>query len=522
MRRFLSVALLITLFFSASGRLQANDDGSKTDFDQGTSASDLLNKVRARAADQSQLSPLPKVSADYHALILKPVNPDGTYPGGLVQAIQNSEAYRTASGLKQDPRYGDLDSDVRQPLDADWAQINQSRSDLLSRASDWENRNEQLETDRQGLERERAALEQRRQAINSEVEQFNQQCTNRPLPPDEYQRCLAWRDRIEQKKQQYLSDVAEFNKKVDAWNSRSSAIFNERRTLVGQIQTWEDNARKWADAAKKALEDVCSHLSAVTLDPPNPPPLDAGGKQYPFKAIVSFGGVGFAPNSCAVEISWKIDGKIGTPSFPDPNDAKLMILTTGNDAADGSVSVKVTERKTNKEIIATALVKVKSRNCDFERLEKQYHENCPGGQPPVDCSKEGNCPKLLDGAARNMACVNAATEFNQQCFGGSNGDLSAAVTAANRAALTCQTIYAKLCNQGQPGPGWCKVLKIDRDESGRATRCHFACNVNGTISFPEGLPAPKGKPCIADEGDFFPIPQRSTGGPMCIPGQKDW
>ncbi|MBI4676832.1 MAG: hypothetical protein HY748_04555 [Elusimicrobia bacterium] len=58
-----------------------------------------------------------------------------------------------------------------------------------------------------------------------------------------------------------------------------------------------------------------------------------------------------------------------------------------------------------------------------------------------------------------------------------------------------------------PDVGWCKVLRIVRDPTdNHVILCKFLCNINGVLTPVDSPPQPTGKPCIADEGGFFPIP----------------
>lgn len=359
MRR-VSAFVLFAFSLTLSGHLLADETTPKIDFDQGVDSSAVLRKAREEA---KWLSPLPRITIPLKSLNVQLKNTAGVYPP-VTPLILNNAAYQNAANLRNDSRYRALPPRTLEPLEAEWRKINDIRRDLLSNASSWEGRNEQLYRDGQRLEQDRAVLDQRERDLNTEIDQYNQECTTRPVPPDEYRRCVAWRDSLIRRSDQLNRDIDDFNREVDAWNSRSSTIFDERGVLVGRINAWDVGIAAWIATAMEAIEGGgCGKLKGVRLYPANPPILSPRTRQ-PFEAILEFAEP--ADNPCPVTHLWTAEsrvGNIGVLSFPDLPNEKKSVLTTGNGAAQGSVSIEVEDVTNNVKFKATAQIIVTDNMC---------------------------------------------------------------------------------------------------------------------------------------------------------------
>lgn len=167
-------------------------------------------------------------------------------------------------------------------ITVDWTKINGTRSDLLSQASSWEGRNDQLYNDGLQLDRDKQTLDRRVGEFNAEVGRYNQACTTRPLPPDEYLRCVAWRDSLSGRQAQLENDIRNHNSRVNSWNQRSQAIFDQRRTIISNIENWEAWIQNWIETVKKAMAAVCRPV--VRLDSiPADGSVFSGGFSVPFQ-----------------------------------------------------------------------------------------------------------------------------------------------------------------------------------------------------------------------------------------------
>jgi len=242
--------------------------------------------------------------------------------------------------LRVDPKYLALDPAVLKPLETDWTDITAVRSDLLSQASGWESENEQLYIDGQQLDRDLTGLQRRQTDLNTEIDQYNQACTTHPLPPDQYQQCVAWRDGLIKRKSQLESDITQYNGRVNSWNQRSSAIFGRRGTLVGLIEGWERRIQQWIDTARKAMAAVCRkpYEIAVKPDPMNVP---TGGISRPFEAIVYFRENPIDAPECPLDLRWTFEPHPDVPGKVigeiSPRSGRTTTFTSGNFTGLGNI-----------------------------------------------------------------------------------------------------------------------------------------------------------------------------------------
>ena len=142
--------------------------------------------------------------------------------------------------MRQDPRYHALDPNTLEPLEAQWGEIQATRSSLLAQTSALEGKDQQLFRDGQVLDQETARLKQRKEALARETAQYNQQCTGHPLPPDQYQYCVQWQASLKQRIAQLNADIDQHNQKIHEWNQQSVAIKQSADALVAAIAAWEN------------------------------------------------------------------------------------------------------------------------------------------------------------------------------------------------------------------------------------------------------------------------------------------
>lgn len=313
MRLHLALAAL-PLLLSAQLAVAA-DDRPKVDFDQGVDASAFLERARELAA--KQLTPIPRIKRKLLKVTKrsKAVTGPGQYQP-ISPIITGSAAYPLGVNLRIDPKYLALDPVVLKPLEIDWTYITDVRSDLLSRASGWEGENEQLYTDGQQLDRDLAGLQKRQSELNTEIDQYNQACTTRPLPPDEYKQCVSWRDSLVRRKSQLESDIVQYNGRVNSWNQRSSAIFGRRGTLVGLIEEWEIRIQNWIETVKKAIAAQCRPLERIDVVPKTPVRVPTGGTPVLFDARPIFKNEPQDAPACPIDFSWFLQAEPEDPLKP--------------------------------------------------------------------------------------------------------------------------------------------------------------------------------------------------------------
>ncbi|MDE2142935.1 MAG: hypothetical protein KGJ84_11045 [Elusimicrobia bacterium] len=334
--RFGLAAALPVLLITQGARAEKN-----IDFDQGISAPAALQ--RARTAAGIRLRKIEHVRAPIRPFKFdrKIVGP-GVYPP-VSPLITGSAAYRDALNLHADPRYLTLDPNVLKPLEGDWARIGSIRSDLLAQASTWEGDNGNLYSGGQQLESDRAALDQRKSDINTEIDQYNQQCTTHPLPPDQYQQCLNWQSSLNARQNQLNSDISAFNGQVDSWNQLSQAILQRRNDIVLNIQNWEATVKSWTNSVHKALAAQCRPLKQLDVTP-HAASVPTGGLPAVFTARTLFQADPAAAPACPVDLLWTFTPH---PDIPNtvigtiaPTKGATTTITSGNFTGLGTLVVQ--------------------------------------------------------------------------------------------------------------------------------------------------------------------------------------
>jgi len=331
----------VTLLLSPQFSL-ASDDAPNVNFDQGVDAAALLKKARELAA--KQLTPISHVERKLLRVTKRKkliVGPGQYQP--VSPLITGSAAYPLGVNLRIDPKYLALDPAVLKPLETDWTDITAVRSDLLSQASGWEGDNEQLYRDGQQLDRDLAGLQRRQTDLNTEIDQYNQACTTHPLPPDQYQQCVVWRDGLIKRKAQLESDISKYNGRVNSWNQRSSVIFDRRKTLVGVIEAWESRIQQWIETAKKAMAAVCRPLKEIDVDP-KLARVPTGGITQPFDARPIFEDKPQDAPACPIDLSWFLQEERLDPLKPigtiTPKSGRATTFISRDGAGRGTLMVK--------------------------------------------------------------------------------------------------------------------------------------------------------------------------------------
>lgn len=320
----------------------AADDAPKVDFDQGVDTTSILQRARDLAA--KQLSPIPRIKRRLLKvkIMKKEVVGLGVYQP-VTPLITGSAAYPLGVNLRTDPKYPVLDPVVLKPLETEWTNITSVRSDLLTKASGWEGENDRLYSDRQQLDRDLAVLQRRQADLNTEIDQYNQACTTRPLPPDEYQRCVSWRDGLVRRKSQLDSDINQYNGRVNSWNQRSAAIFERRGTLVSLIRDWELRIQQWIEVVKKALAATCRPVDHIESRPPQNN-VFTGGFTAAFEARALFKSEPKDAPPCPVEFLWTLEVHPPIPPGPlgilSPVKGPKTVFTSGNYPGIGTVVVQ--------------------------------------------------------------------------------------------------------------------------------------------------------------------------------------
>ncbi len=236
----------------------------KIDFDQGVDASQVLKDI------QRQIPLEPIDNAVVIPALSATKEPDFVVTGAvigmdLLARMEQSEPYRTAA--QYPPLIEDLPPEVRDPLKAEWASISTLWAGLTSEANGLEAEDDRLYARAEALDRNAERLERKAQALKGEIDNFNRQCVGRPLPPDEYQACLRWRDDLQQRIRAHNAEVEQHNNAVNQWRSEVTDL---RRRAGTESANGKQKASPWlprvmgaegqrlipfSNAAKKALED---------------------------------------------------------------------------------------------------------------------------------------------------------------------------------------------------------------------------------------------------------------------------
>ncbi|MEK7690551.1 MAG: hypothetical protein AAB425_05985, partial [Bdellovibrionota bacterium] len=255
-------------------------------FDEGVDTSEVLKDLKKRVnedkvpAPQSKVSALSRISGDLilsprFALKGPPVSISGWVFGPWQQFILNDP--NRPEALEILPRLEALPPEVRDPLKKRWAEIEAVRSGLLSDAVALERIDSKLFDDGTALDRQAEELERQGDRLRQEIRDFNDACVDRPLPPDQHQRCLRWQADLKARISQYNQKVENHNLQVEAWKRRAfgdegqsqsrfaGGVRGDGALLNGRISSWGRTIPPYVDAAKKALANVAPPGKCVLL-----------------------------------------------------------------------------------------------------------------------------------------------------------------------------------------------------------------------------------------------------------------
>lgn len=193
------------------------------DFDTGVDAVKVLEAVRRQslisAIDKNTLLPVLSANAESTSPVKGPVTGIDT-----VARVQGSGPYETA--LQYPPLIAVLEPADRDPLEAEWKVINNERSALLSEAENLENEDWGLYDRAVALDQNAERLNARQARLGAEIDNFNRQCTGRPLPPDEYNACVRWQNDLQQRLREHNAEVTQHNGMVEQWRREAADLGN--------------------------------------------------------------------------------------------------------------------------------------------------------------------------------------------------------------------------------------------------------------------------------------------------------
>lgn len=382
--------VVLSILTILSSGLLADEAKPKIDFDRGADIEKTIKGFR----QQLQFPPLRKYLLKNPAQALKSieVKPEGKgriIGVDLIARIGNSEPYNEA--YKYPPLVEELPPEVRDPLRADWAEINVIRDELIAEANDLEWEDSQLLQEGIALDQNAEELEQRRKDLLREIDQFENYCTGRELPPDEYQYCVDWHRDLLQRVQQWEIDVDDHNARVQLW--RENVLDLRRRAGTADKKGkhplppgahlkrvsvfWEvEHVNLYSNKAEAALRNRCGKLTGVRLDPPTAPYVPVRGRAR-FDATPQFGPPEDKP--CPVVYLWTTENTSGHIGHLEvASNQKSATLVTGENEAKGLVIVEVDEAIGKKRFSAAAPVNVVKGavQCTIKR-----HVCTPGGPP---------------------------------------------------------------------------------------------------------------------------------------------
>lgn len=254
----------------------------KIDFDHEVDSPQILDSIRRQtpiiAIDKATL--LPAMTALRGSDFAK----TGPIAGvNVPDRIHNSEPYDTAS--QYPPLIEVLDPADRDPLKADWNEINTIRTGLLSEATALEKEDWALYERALTLDRNAERLNLRAEKLSAEIDNFNRTCTGRPLPPDEYNACLRWQTDLTQRLREHKAEVEQHNRNVDQWYKEADDLRNRIGTtgkgikqknvaFIGRAAAWEQ--QKIAPFINRAAAAVRRrNVSSIRLQAQRGAALDA-------------------------------------------------------------------------------------------------------------------------------------------------------------------------------------------------------------------------------------------------------
>ncbi len=261
----------------------ARAEQTKIDFDQGMDSSRILEAIRRESPivliDKATIVPVQLALKDSDYPIIGPITGIN-----LIDRVQNSAPYDTA--LQYPPLIEVLEPADRNPLKAEWSDINKLRTNLLSDANDQETEDWKLYERAVALDKNAERLNLRQERLGTEIGNFNRQCAGRPLPPDEYNACVRRQTDLNRRLRAHNAEVVQHNKNEDQWRSEAADLRNRagmtalngkqnnRKALsfLGRVAAWEQ--QKIAPFTNRAAAAVRrGRVTRVTIEAQgaNPP-----------------------------------------------------------------------------------------------------------------------------------------------------------------------------------------------------------------------------------------------------------
>lgn len=140
---------------------------------------------------------------------------------------------------------------VRDPLKANWHDIETVRGDLLANAANLEPVDRQLYQDGVNLDNDAVGLNKQRDDLNAEVAQYNSQCAGKPSNPT----CDNWRTDLLRRMGILQGLINQHNDNFAAWKTKVDELQSEGTTLDGKIISWGASIGAFILNAENALEN---------------------------------------------------------------------------------------------------------------------------------------------------------------------------------------------------------------------------------------------------------------------------
>lgn len=287
MRQIFSITL--GLLASVTSAVSAKSSDSGIALDQGLDVRKVIERVRERAATDtsfrddfekaviagllSKIRRLPLPTEIFQRHVVAP--PD--FFGPWTPKIVNNPEFKNAS--QYPPRIRQLPPTSRDPLEAEWAELEDQRAGLLSTAGELEPLDRQLSIDADWIIAEDAALDKESSAIESDRTRYRNRC-NVARPPSD---CEAERRRLNARVERYNGRVRIFNARLEDWKRRRNDIEFRGKKLDAGIAAWGASLAQFAARAEKALEE--GGESAIRVQAQGRDMATPGGKSVAFNVF---------------------------------------------------------------------------------------------------------------------------------------------------------------------------------------------------------------------------------------------
>lgn len=271
-----TAAFALSLAFTS-----AHAEPPKIDFDKGVDTAQVLEAIRHQnliiAIDTNTLPAIQWAKAKSTAPLKGPITDIDT-----VARVKNSAPYEAS--VQYPPLIALLEPAERAPLEAEWRIINRERASLLAEADAFENEEWTLYDRAVAIDRNAERLNDRADKLSTEIDNFNRQCTGRPLPPGEYNACLRWKNDLERRLGEHEAEVTQHNAAVDQWRREAADLRNRVGTtgsntrpsknisFMRRVAAWEQGKiNPFIDRASQAIQR--GRITRVTIEAQgeNPP-----------------------------------------------------------------------------------------------------------------------------------------------------------------------------------------------------------------------------------------------------------